>query len=322
MDKHDRIQKLHRILSARRYPVPIKVLAEELECSEKTARRCIDDLQSNTHAPIEYCPNSKGWHYTGNAIHELPGTWFTSKELQAFMAMLQLMEQLPSSPISDELKQLEQKFCKLIDSRNLSSDSIQNKIKFLASNSRQIATPLFQSVAKYTFNETSFKIEYEDSSQNISTRSISPLQLVYYRENWYLDAWCHFRHGLRSFMVARIKTVRPTTETYIKVKKDVMQKHYAGAYGIFAGEAVNIAIIKFTPPLALEASSKTWHPQQQSRWQDDQYILELPYGDDRELIRDILHYGANVQILGPPELKQKLIATIDKMRSQYNKNTG
>lgn len=322
MDKHDRIQKLHRLLTKRRHPIPIKVLAEELECSEKTARRCIDDLQNNTHAPIEYCQKNNGWHYTANTAHELSGTWFTSKELQALMAMLHLMEQLPSSPMSDELKDIEDKLCKLVESRNLSSLSIQNKVRFLASNSRQISTPFFQSVAKHTFNEISLKIDYEDARQNISTRSISPLQLVYYRENWYVDAWCHLRHGLRSFMLARIKKIKPTSDVYIKVQQEVMQKHYADAYGIFAGTADSRAIIKFYPPLALEASSKTWHPLQKSKWEADCFILELPYRDDRELIRDILHYGASAQILEPPKLREKVLSTILKMQSQYTQNTG
>ena len=29
------------------------------------------------------------------------------------------------------------------------------------------------------------------------TRTISPQRLIYYRDNWYLDAWCHLRHDMR-----------------------------------------------------------------------------------------------------------------------------
>jgi hypothetical protein len=33
---------------------------------------------------------------------------------------------------------------------------------------------------------------------------VSPQRLVHYRDNWYLDAWCHLRGGLRSFAVDAI----------------------------------------------------------------------------------------------------------------------
>src|SRR6185503_21193387 len=36
-------------------------------------------------------------------------------------------------------------------------------------------------------------------------REISPQRLVHYRDNWYLDAYCHLREDLRSFSVDAIR---------------------------------------------------------------------------------------------------------------------
>ena len=39
------------------------------------------------------------------------------------------------------------------------------------------------------------------STGETTERELSPQRLVYYRENWYLDAWCHLREGLRNFAI-------------------------------------------------------------------------------------------------------------------------
>ena len=35
------------------------------------------------------------------------------------------------------------------------------------------------------------------------------------------------------------------------------------------------------------------------------YILEIPYSDDRELLMDILKYGADVEVCAPKDLRDK-----------------
>ena len=54
MDKFDRIQQLHRLLRSHRRPIPIKQLAERMECSEKTVKRTMETMRLHLDAPIEY----------------------------------------------------------------------------------------------------------------------------------------------------------------------------------------------------------------------------------------------------------------------------
>lgn len=39
---------------------------------------------------------------------------------------------------------------------------------------------------------------------------------------------------------------------------------------------------------------------------DGSYLLSFPYSDDRELIGDIMRFGADVQVLAPPALRSKV----------------
>lgn len=46
--------------------------------------------------------------------------------------------------------------------------------------------------------------------------------------------------------------------------------------------------------------------QESVREADGSYVLSFPYSDDRELIGDIMRYGADVQVLAPAALRAKV----------------
>jgi predicted DNA-binding transcriptional regulator YafY len=50
-------------------------------------------------------------------------------------------------------------------------------------------------------------------------------------------------------------------------------------------------------------AQQQWHPDAKGQWHGDEYHLNLPYSDDRELLRDLLSYAPYVIINGPEELK-------------------
>jgi predicted DNA-binding transcriptional regulator YafY len=78
------------------------------------------------------------------------------------------------------------------------------------------------------------------------------------------------------------------------------------SYGIFSGRAKAWVKLRFTPARARWISAEEWHPRQRASFQPDgSYVLEFPYGDDRELIGDILRHGPEVEVLAPRELRTR-----------------
>ena len=77
-------------------------------------------------------------------------------------------------------------------------------------------------------------------------------------------------------------------------------------------------MLRFTARRARWVGDETWHPEQQSRWLDDgRYELSIPYSNDKELIMDILKYGADVEVIAPEELKEAVKNQLDEARNQY-----
>ena len=62
-----------------------------------------------------------------------------------------------------------------------------------------------------------------------------------------------------------------------------------------------------------------WHPEQTSKALADGSIeLTVPYGNATELIRDILRWGADVEVMAPEELREQVKAQVLGMVKIYS----
>jgi proteasome accessory factor C len=319
MDKFDRIQILHRIFTSRRLPVPITTLTDELECSERTVHRLIETMQNILQAPLEYDPSRRGWHYQDDPDNrfELPGLWLTGGELQSLSLLLNLLENLGSGLLNDEISVIEKEVHKLLKARGISPSAFAERIKILPIANRQMPGKIFNKVGEALLKRRRLHIHYTDFSGKHSERDISPQTLIHYRDNWFLDAWCHRRNDLRSFAIARITQVEALSAAADQIDKVKLREHFATSYGIFAGQARHSARLRFDAVIARDIAIQQWHPNQQGEWQGRDYLLTIPYADDRELIQDILRHCPHVTVEEPVELREKVAGRLREALARF-----
>lgn len=148
---------------------------------------------------------------------------------------------------------------------------------------------------------------------------VSPQRLVHYRDNWYMDAWCHSRNGLRSFALDAILDAGPEKEEAIQIPDEDLDRELGAGYGIFSGEQVRTAVLRFTPEMARWVSREKWHRLQKGSFgADGSYTLEVPYSAERELVMDIMRFGPEVEVLGPRELRESVSAALKKAVGAYS----
>jgi len=319
MDKFDRIQQLHRLFISRSTTISLAELAEKLECSQKTVLRGIDTLRDYVQAPLEYCKETKGWHYAGQESqhYELPGLWLTADEIMALAAITEIASGIHESLLHDDISVVQAAIDKLLRSRNVSPDLFKEKVKYLQKHRHYALGKSFHLISAALLKGMQLHIKYMDYSGRQTERDISPLKLVYYDENWYLDAWCHLRNKLRSFMLARISKVAALDRVVHNPDRVKVKEHFTASYGIFAGKAKHMAELKFKASSAREASAYEWHPEQIQEWRGLNFYLNIPYNDDRELVRTLLGYGAEVEVLSPFTLQQNLLTKAKQIVSTY-----
>lgn len=315
VDKFDRIYQIHNILRNRRTPISREELAHRLDgCAESTVYRLIRAMKDHLRAPIEWHEELGGYYYQRDAdggTYELPGLWFNAKELQALLVFDRLFESLEPSLLGEHLAPLARRVNELLEHKQLGLNEAAQRIRVLGMAARP-AGEWFHVLASATLQRRRLRLAYHGRERDrITERIVSPQRLVHYRENWYLDGWCHLRKELRSFSVDRVKQAQELDETADTRPDKELDEHFASSYGIFAGKANKTAMLRFSADRARWVADERWHPQQIGQFlTDGRYELRLPYRDERELVMDILRHGPDAEVIEPASLREAVVARL------------
>ena len=234
----------------------------------------------------------------------------------------QLLEQAQPGLLDSQFKPLKERINKLRAAEHLGSGEIAKRVRILRMAGRNVSSEHFQTAAGALLQRKRLQIRYQSRETGQETqREISPQRLIHYRDNWYLDAWCHTRQALRSFAAERIRAARMLEQPADDTPEDELDAHFGGSYGIFAGAPKHTAILRFTPSRARWVAEERWHPQQASRFlEDGSYELHIPYSDPRELVMDVLKYGADVEVVAPETLRGMVAEKLREAWKKYEKS--
>lgn len=319
MNHANKLRELHHILVSYRLPVSIKTLEEKLECSHSTTKRLISELR-DLSAPLEYDQEKNGYSYKKDFNFDLPGFWFNAEELLALLTVQKLLVASHPKLIGSLLKPLQNRFEKILAEDGLSGKQVSHRVRILGMAARQPKYESFKTVAAATLERKRLNIIYHGRGRNAETaRLISPQRLIHYRDNWYVDAWCHQADDLRSFAIDRIKDAKRSKQKARDVPASELDENFASSYGIFSGKPRDLAVLHFSAERARWVADEQWHPQQTGKFLDDgRYELRLPYADPRELIMDILKHGAEVEVVGPSSLRTAVARQLRHAANLYS----
>ncbi len=297
------VHELHRLLDARRYPVPMAEICARLECSKPHAKRVIRHMRDYLGAPILNKPG-QGYFYDPTVAFELPGIWFSSRELHALLAIERLTGSLSGGLFAAQLASLRKRVTTMLG-RHLPNPEELHRIRVLATGRRHRALPRFPEIAAAVLERKRLRISYAARGRGaVHRREVSPQQLVHYRGNWYLHAWCHVREALRIFSVECVDAVVMCDEPCHDVAAEELDANLTLSYGIFTGAPTAIAVLRFSEFAARWARDEAWAPGADVYELEDGGIeLRVPYADPTELIMEICKYGPEVEVLAPEELR-------------------
>jgi predicted DNA-binding transcriptional regulator YafY len=233
--------------------------------------------------------------------------------------MEQLLERLQPGLLAQQVRPLRERIRKILGTGDYAADEVAKRIRILQMGARTVEPAHFQTIASALLSRRRLKIRhYRRSTDQAMDREVSAQRLVHYRDNWYLDAWCHKRRALRTFAVDAILDARLLARACREVPDAALDALLAAGYGIFAGSSVETAVLRFEPVRARWVSRESWHPQQEGHFElDGAWVLRVPFADSRELIMDILKYGADVEVLAPASLRQSVKAELAAAGGRY-----
>ncbi|HMM54685.1 MAG TPA: transcriptional regulator [Candidatus Desulfobacillus sp.] len=323
MDRTERFYRIDQLLNERKV-VPFALLAEKLEVSRATIKRDLEYMRNRLNAPIVWDREAGGYRFAGPeggaAQYELPGLWFSAQEAHALLTMQHLLMNLDAGGLlGPHIAPLLARLRALLGTADDSSEEIQKRIRILGMAARRLALEHFAVVGSALLRRKRLLISHHVRARDETLeREVSPQRLVHYRDNWYLDAWCHLRNDLRSFAVDAIRRAEIIEQTARNVPEKTLDAVLGAGYGIFSGRRVQRARLRFTPERARWVAQEQWHPRQKARFdKDGSYLLEVPYSDSRELVMDILRQGDGVEVLAPAALRREVAARLRDALARY-----
>lgn len=320
------MERLHRIkyLIQARQCVPLKDFLDELEVSKATFKRDLEYLRDRMNASIVYDRSMGGYRFeSSNQVGEkieLPGLWFSEEEATALVLTQSLLAGLDQGGLlGPHLEPLQNIIDGILGRSETTTKELRKRLKVFGMSARKSSIESFEVIGNALLKRERLHITYYAKGVNQMTeRDVSPQRLIYYRDNWYLDAYCHLRKGLRSFAMDGVHKAILLNEKAEEVSEKQLNEYFGESYGIFSGRATQRAKLKFTPERARWVANETWHKHQEASFdKNGSYLLEFDYNQDPELIMDILKHGSEVEVMAPTSLRKRVKEEMLKALERY-----
>ena len=299
--------QIHQAIQAGGYP-NASTLASQLEVCTKSINRDLEFMRDRLDLPIQYDGSRFGYFYS-EPVSAFPTLHITEGELFALVVAERALQQYRGTnfekPLLSALRKMEQS---LPDTISLSLSDVDQTISFRTSSEPILDLQIFDTLAKATTARRQLEITYrKPGHQQAEQRVVDPYHLANINGEWFLFAYDHLRDDLRTFVPARIKTIRPTGKTFERRKKFSLEERLRGSFGVQSGKGEFDVVIRFHERVADYIREKKWHESQQLRELKAGGVeLRLKLSSLAEVGRWVLSWGGDAVVVRPDELAQSV----------------
>ncbi len=300
--------------------VTVPAIASRFEICARQAKRDIEYMRDRLDAPIVWSAGRHRYEYTAS--------WDSlksadEKSLLAFAFLKAILTEYHYVPVvsNDILTLLKEK----IAGRYA---GIAEKVSYELPDMESIDGDIAYSLCQALLQPHELEIAYTDSKGTESARVIVPLRLVNYAGKWYCVALDSKSSEMRTFAVSRIrgaKIAQPCPTAILPPDVEI-DRYLSSSYGIFKGEPIGRATLRFYGGAARAVREQVWHRDQtitpvpesppDNEGSHNALLaidLSLPVHDWTELLGRALRCGSNCEVIAPEEFRAQWREEIGKM---------
>lgn len=315
-------------------------LASKLEVSIPTLDRDIRRLRDDYHAPLEFCKEHGGYHYTSR-LFKLPAVFIPEEDMPAYSIVLKLFEQFQSTPLYSPLLNICEAFENPIKSdlaRNggvdFKSSHLKEKPWFetrIVLGKRSVAVvddTNWNLILKALQNNQVLEFDYENVrlQKRSFARTIEPWQLIYDSEQWYLRGYAINQDNpnqkdIRNFVVPRMKNLKLLPQHFKLPDEKIwrLDEYNVGSFGalasdvveeykfIFQGTALYFSQADFAPDKKLEPYTG------EHAHKDGAVLVSFTSNQPLGIFRSFFPYGEDIIPLAPQSFVEEWKETVRKM---------
>ncbi len=311
----DRLVAVLLLLQSRQQVTAAEV-AVELEISERTARRDLDALGMAGLPVYSQQGRGGGWRLAGGGRTDLSG--LSAPEARALFLVTG-----PSAGAKPEVKAALRKLVRALpEPMRAPAEAASTKVVIDAGGwgqqpERRPDPPLLDAVQRAVIEGVQSDLGYVARDRKPTTRLIHPLGLAAKGPVWYLVAGTDA--GLRTFRVDRMRSFEPTDSPVVVPDGfDLAEAWRLISDEVEQRRAPVRASARATPEVvgwcrALLGNRVRIGP----GTPDGRVEIELRGRSVRSLVAEIAGFGAYLEVIGPPEVRQALLAVAAELAQLY-----
>ncbi len=286
---------------------------------DSTIEKDMFSMKMEHDAPIKYSKKNGGYYYEDEqySINDIP---LTQDDIESIRFATNTLSQFKDSGI---FKQFSFAINKIVDRVSISQDprdqSIGDYVQFetpLSSRGNEFLPILLESIK----SKTVVFFEYESfQTQKRKARKVLPLLLKEYRNRWYLLSYDQTKEGIITYALDRMFDLVISEESLycpIDFKPAAFFQH---AVGITASNGNPEKILLKADNIAAKyIESQPFHVSQRIvKEGKNKTTFEMTVYLSEELIRSILSFGGEIEVLEPQLLREHIIGRVRQMVDNY-----
>lgn len=319
------LERLHYIDAALRRgeTVNCATLHKVFGVGRKTAWRDFEDLK-NQGRPIDHDPRRNTYYYT-EPVEPLPDEVVTEGDLFSLMVARSALEQYRGTPYFGGLKRSYEKLARgLKEKVTFTAADYAARVSFKTMGTPKIDPNVFKLVSQGVTRCKRVTFDYRKPEDPAPRRRTAELWHVAHRGGmWYAVGYDPAAPGRRTFALTRISNPA-LTPTSFKMPQDFsIERHFADAFSALGGAGDHRITIRFRGATAVRVQEWEWHDSE--RWRElggGVVELELRLAALEEIERWVLSWGREAEVIGPPELRDRVAASARAMAAVYDQSRG
>lgn len=301
--------------------VTAKQISDKLEMNIRTVYRYMDTL-SKSGVPIISDTGHNGGYTLLSDFIEAP-LFFNSEEKTSICHAANFAEEAGYYG-GDSLNSA---ITKLRNYSNLEQAiEVEKRVSSLEVIKRDNAYPIdsyLEALECCIADRNSIIISYRKNSKATSNdRQVKPYRIIYWKNKWYLVAFCQLRDDIRTFRVDRIESLTVTDETFEQKEDFSAESFFMGnLLPIMENEEETMRLVIKGDVSALDDVCHHWFL--------GHYLTERTFNQvEFQLEEDMMHkyipqillsYGKGIQVVEPLSLKEEMIKNLSDLIEFYQK---
>lgn len=315
MNRIDRLQAILIQLQSKKV-VKAQEIADRFDISIRTVYRDIRALEEGG-VPIGA---EAGIGYFLDETYSLPPVMFTTHEAISMLLAGKLIPHMSDKKVDSAFQEALFKIKSVMRSEDKDAlEKLEKTIQVYSGISQvpQEDSIYLQDIQHALVESQLIEIDYfSHYNQQVTTRIIEPVSLIFYAMNWHLIAWCRLRNDYRDFRLDRINKLQISDDKYDRKPDKSYEEYLECQKQQYETHEIKLKVTKQLANWLSE--SKYWYGFVSQKELQDSIEMQFLNPDLYGFARWVIAMSDKVDVIMPDELNSILMSMIKKLCTKYN----